>query len=87
MYLQNPETRKWDDEGVVVEKIRKRTYQIKLKNAKITHRNRRQIKRRNISLTEEHSISSRAKEQAAKEDVDEEKEPKPRRSERISKRK
>ena len=77
--LQNPETGKWDDEGMLEKKVRKRTYRIELQNGRITHRNRRKIKTRDVSLIES-PMSEWTKNPKAKEQVDEEADSKPRRS-------
>ena len=44
VWIQNDDTRKWDQQGVVVENVRPRTYKIRLENGKIIFRNRRKIR-------------------------------------------
>ena len=48
IWVQNAETGKWDDTAKIICKTRKRTYKIELDNGRITHRNRKRIRRRQI---------------------------------------
>ena len=43
IWVQNPETKKWDAKAKVTSRIRNRTYQIQMEDGKITYRNRRKI--------------------------------------------
>ena len=43
IWIQNPDTGKWDDRGKIIIRVRKRTYKIELDDGKITYRNRRKI--------------------------------------------
>ena len=43
VWVQHPETKKWDSTTTILSRIRKRTYQIQMEDGKITHRNRRWI--------------------------------------------
>ena len=46
VWVQNAETGKWDDRAKIMFQVRKRTYKIELDNGRITHRNRKRIRRR-----------------------------------------
>ena len=49
VWVQHPETKKWDSTATILTRIRKRTYQIQMEDGKITHRNRRWIRKWNLS--------------------------------------
>ena len=49
VWVQHPETKKWDSTATILSRIRKRTYQIQMEDGKITHRNRRWIRKCNLS--------------------------------------
>ena len=58
IWVQNSETKRWEDKAKVIAKVRNRTYKIMLQDGKISYRNRRKIKARdevlaNSSYTEE----------------------------------
>ena len=84
VWIQNSETGKWDDEGTITKKVRKRTYKIELQNGRITHRNRRKIKKKHISMMDS-TQNKRTKPPKADEMIAREPIPTPRRSERIRK--
>ena len=46
IWIQNDVTRKWDEEGVVVEQTRQRTYKVRLESKKMFYRNRKKIRKR-----------------------------------------
>ena len=50
IWVQNSETKKWDDTAKIICRIRKRTYKIKMENGRITYRSRQRIRRRESSL-------------------------------------
>ena len=49
VWVQHPETKKWDSTATILARIRKRTYQSQIEDGKITHRNRRWIRKWNLS--------------------------------------
>ena len=49
VWVQHPETKKWDSTATILTRIRKRTYQIQMEDGKITHRNRKWIRKWNLS--------------------------------------
>ena len=49
VWVQHPETKKWDSAATILTRIRKRTYRIQMEDGKITHRNRRWIRKWNLS--------------------------------------
>ena len=49
VWIQNPETGKWDEEGTVTHQVRNRTYKIELDSGRIVHRNRKRIRKREFS--------------------------------------
>ena len=49
VWVQHPETKKWDSTAIILTRIRKRTYQIQMEDGKITHRNRRWIRKWHLS--------------------------------------
>ena len=55
VWIQNAETGKWDDAAKILCQIRKRTYKIELDNGRITHRNRRKLRKRQITPTGSYS--------------------------------
>ena len=46
IWIQNDETRKWDQKGIVVEQTRQRTYKVQLDSGKMVYRNRKKIRKR-----------------------------------------
>ena len=50
IWVQNSETKKWDDTAKIICRIRKRTYKIQMENGRITYRRRKRIRRRESSL-------------------------------------
>ena len=52
VWVQHPETGRWDEEGIVTQQVRKRTYKIELKSGKIIYRNRKRIRKREINPTQ-----------------------------------
>ena len=51
VWVQHPETKKWDSTAIILTRIRNRTYQIQMEDGKITHRNRRLIRKWHLSDT------------------------------------
>ena len=51
VWVQHPETKKWDSTATILTRIRNRTYQIRMEDGKITHRNRRLIRKWHLSDT------------------------------------
>ena len=47
--VQHPETKKWDSTATILSRILKRTYQIQMEDGKITHRNRRWLRKWHLS--------------------------------------
>ena len=46
IWVQNSETKRWDDKATIIAKIRKRTYKVVFEDGKTSYRNRRKIKMR-----------------------------------------
>ena len=45
VWVQNPETKKWDVTAKIISRVRKRIYKLEMSNLKVTHRNRKWIRR------------------------------------------
>ena len=56
VWVQNQETKRWDMKARILSQVRKRTYKLQMDDGKITHRNRRWIRRCKTSpMTDEHA--------------------------------
>ena len=49
VWIQHPETGRWDEEGTVTHQVRNRTYKIELNSGKIVYRNRKRIRKREFN--------------------------------------
>ena len=49
VWVQHPETKKWDATAMILSRIRQRTYKIQLEDGKITYRNRKWIRKCNLA--------------------------------------
>ena len=45
VWIQNPETKRWDLTARIISRVRKRTYKLEMFDGRITHRNRRWIRK------------------------------------------
>ena len=82
IWIQNPDTGQWEDNGKIISKVRKRTYRIELENGRITYRNRKRIRKSVKPATEK---SKPATEVTMKGGSVENGDVQPRRSDRIKK--
>ena len=80
VWVQNPETKRWDATAKILGRVRNRTYKIIMEDGKVTHRNRKWIRTKEVYPKFQNSTDTNQKSEQVKtyDDV-----PKYRRSKRI----